>query len=244
LYKEAELIAFRLQIKEYYKQPEWLRPLFPEISKDELKHYKQMHAEILAVNEEQLLADFDKILQTLKDNFPEHVNTIGDHRRTDAVSETYANQLQAMRFTLANLRLGQPLPRLTGRDVHGVDFDSERLKGKAVLLFFASKQTTDWMDFNKLKELKKRYAGRPFEIVSVMVDENLEDAKSVVDAGIISWSTLYDADQQLMEKWRLGKCQETLLVDHQGIIHRRAYAGAELDQTIDHLVKNAESKSD
>ena len=96
-----------------------------------------------------------------------------------------------MRFTLANIRSGQPLPRLTGRDVHGVDFDSERLKGKAVLLFFASKQTTDWMDFNKLKELKKRYAGRPFEIVSVMVDENLEDAKSVVDAGIISWSTLY-----------------------------------------------------
>ena len=243
LYKEAELIAFRLQIKEYYKQPEWLRPLFPEqISKDELKHYKQMHAEILAGNEEQLLADFDKILQTLKDNFPEHVNTIGDHRRTDAASETYANRLQAIRFPLANIRSGQPLPRLTGRDVHGVDFDSERLKGKAVLLFFASKQTIDWMDFNKLKELKKRYAGRPFEIVSVMVDENLEDAKSVVDTGIISWSTLYDADQQLMEKWRLGKCQETLLVDHQGIIHRRAYAGMELDQTIDQLVKNAESK--
>ena len=153
-----------------------------------------------------------------------------------------ANQLQAMRFTLANLRLGQPLPRLIGRDVHGVDFDSERLKGKAVLLFFASKQTTDWMDFNKLKELKTIYAGRPFEIVSVMVDEKLEDAKSVVDTGIISWSTLYDADQQLMEKWRLGKCQETLLVDHQGIIHRRAYAGMELDQTIDQLVKNAESK--
>ena len=146
-------------------------------------------------------------------------STIGDHRRTDAVSETYANQLQAMRFTLANLRLGQPLPRLIGRDVHGVDFDSERLKGKAVLLFFASKQTTDWMDFNKLKELKKRYAGRPFEIVSVMVDENLEDAKSVVDAGIISWSTLYDADQQLMEKWRLGKCQETLLVDPVSYTH-------------------------
>ena len=242
LYKEAELIAFRLQIKEYYKQSEWLRPLFPEqISKDEL-NYKQMHAEILAVNEDQLLADFDKILQTLKVNFPEHGSTIGDHRRTDAVSETYANQLQAMRFTLANIRSGQPLPRLTGRDVHGVDFDSERLKGKAVLLFFASKQTIDWMDFNKLKELKTIYAGRPFEIVSVMVDEKLEDAKSVVDTGIISWSTLYDADQQLMEKWRLGKCQETLLVDHQGIIHRRAYAGMELDQTIDQLVKNAESK--
>ena len=91
------------------------------------------------------------------------------------------------------------------------------------------------MDFNKLNELKKRYAGRPFEIVSVMVDENLEDAKSVIDAGTITWPTLYDADQQLMKKWRLGKCQETLLVDHQGIIHRRAYAGMELDQLLTSL---------
>ena len=75
-----------------------------------------------------------------------------------------------------------------------------------------------------------------------MVDSKREDAKSVVDSSIITWQTFYDADQQLYGKWQFSVCQETLLVDHHGNIHRRAAAEMELDQTIDQLVKNAESE--
>ena len=163
-------------------------------------------------------------------------------RRSNWLDKTYVDQLQEFRFSLENLNSGQQLPRLNGRDVQGVDFDSERLKGKAVLLFFTSSHYTDRPNFKELRELKERYAGRPFEIVSVMVDLKPEEAKAAVDTGKITWPTLNDEGQQLMKKWQFDPCSDRLLIDHRGIIHRRAMYGTDLDDSIELLVKNAEDK--
>ena len=252
LFHEAAVIAEALMQKEYFKNPKW-HPTWPEPKTQEeeiqLAKYKQLLTELISCNSEQLLSDFDSILTTLKTKYAEHGSTVVNwggerlkERRTKGVVQTYADQLQEFRFQLENLKSGQPLPRLTGRDVHGVDFDSERLKGKTVLLFFTSNQYTDRANFKQLRELKKRYAGRPFEIVSVMVDLKPEEAKAAVDTGKITWPTLYDEGQQLMKEWQFNPCSDRLLIDHQGIIQRRAMYGTELDETIELLVRNAEGK--
>lgn len=163
-------------------------------------------------------------------------------RRAGGGGETYTTALQKHRFQLKNLRSGEALPKLTGLDVQGVEFDSERLKGKAVLLFFTSNLYTERPNFAQLRELKERYAGRPFEIVSVMVDLKPEEAKAAVDSGKITWSTLYDKGQALMRKWQFAPCSDRLLIDHNGIIHRRAMYGDDLDETIERLVLGAETR--
>ena len=100
------------------------------------------------------------------------------------------------------------------------------LKGKAVLMLFTSNLYTDRPNSQGLRELKKRYVGRPFEIVSVMVDSEKDEAKAAVDTGKIIWSTLYDVDQQLVKKWQFNPCSDRLLVDHHGMIHRRAFVAS------------------
>ena len=110
------------------------------------------------------------------------------------------------------------------------------------MLFFTSNLYTDRPNFKKLRELRKRYAGRPFEIVSVMVDSKPEDAKAAVDTGKITWATLCDVDQKLMKQWQFGPCSDRLLIDHQGTIQRRAMYGTELEETIERLIRNAERK--
>ena len=252
MFHEAAFIAEVLIYNEYVKKSKW-HPPYPEPEtqeeKEQVAKFKQLLSEIMSCDREQLLSDYVSILSTLSTTYTEHGNTVVSfsgssrkERRTEVVNETYASQLQKLRFQLENLNSGKPLPHLTGHDVQGVDFDSARLKGKAVLMFFTSNSYTDRPNFKELRELKKRYAGRPFEIVSVMVDQKSEDAKAAVDTGKITWSTLYDEDQQLMKKWQFNPCSDRLLVDHQGVIYRRADYNAKLDETIERLVKNAEGK--
>lgn len=254
MFREAAVIAEALMSNVYFKNPKW-HPTWPEpkTKKEEvqLAKYKQLLTELASLKDEQLLLDFDAIQTTLKTKYAKHSSTVVNRggerlkeRRTQGVGETYSEQLQKFRFSLQNLKSGQPLPRLTGRDVHGVDFDSERLKGKTVLLFFTSNLYTDRPNFKQLRELKKRYAGRPFEIVSVMVDLKPEEAKAAVDTDKITWPTLYDVGQQLSQKWQFDPCSDRLLIDHQGIIRRRAMYGTDLDETIELLVGNAERKQD
>ena len=252
LFNEAGVIAMALQQREYFKKAEW-HPTWPKAATEEeeatVAKYKQLMAELMSCDTDQLLADFDSILAKLNTKYAEHGSAIVNwggarlkERRTEPEEETYAEQLQQHRFQLANLNSGQPLPRLTGRDVYGADFDSERLKGKTILLFFTSNLYTDRPNFKKLRELRKRYAGRPFEIVSVMVDSKPEDAKAAVDTGKITWATLCDVDQKLMKQWQFGPCSDRLLIDHQGTIQRRAMYGTELEETIERLIRNAERK--
>ena len=122
---------------------------FATLPENEIAYYKRCAAEVESLNEKQLLSDFDAILTTLKTKYGEYGSTLRDgshgtsQRRSKAAEQTYADHLQMFEFPLKNLRSGQPLPRLAGRDVYGVDFDSERLKGKAILLFFTSKSSAD-----------------------------------------------------------------------------------------------------
>ena len=252
MFHEAAIIAEALMQKEYYKEPDW-HPIWPEAKTQEEKiqqtKYKRLLTELKSFDTEQLLSDFDLILSTLKTKYAEHGSTVVDwagarlkERRKEDVKQSYADQLQEIRFQLNSLKSGQPLPRLTGRDVYGIDFDGERLKGKAVLLFFTSNLYTDRANFQKLREIKKRYASRPFEIVSVMVDLKPEQARAAVDNGKITWPTLYDAGEKLKKKWQFDPCSDRLLIDHEGIIQRRAMYGTDLDKTIELLVRRAERK--
>lgn len=258
MFQEAAVIASALIHREYFKDPKW-RPTWPEPKTPEeeielansKREVTKLVTELMSCDAGQLLSDFDAIQTTLKTKYAEHGSTIVNRggerlkeRRTKRADPTYAEQLQKFRFSLQNLKSGQPLPRLIGRDVHGVNFDSERLKGKTVLLFFTSNLYTDRVNFKQLRELKKRYAGRPFEIVSVMVDSKPEEAKSAVDTGKITWPTLYDVDQQLRKQWQFEPCSDRLLIDHEDVIRRRAMYGTDLDETIELLVGNAEQKQD
>ncbi len=249
LYHEAGVIAEALIEQEYFKDPKW-HPVWPKPKNKEeeirVAKYRQLLTELMSFDSEQLLADFDSILETLKTKYGDHGSTVVEwagerlKERDKDIDQTYADQLQGFRYQLRNLKSGRPLPHLVGYDVHGVDFDSERLRGKAVLLFFTSNLYTDRENFQQLRELKKRYAGRPFEIVSVMVDKDPEEAQAAVDDGKITWPTLYDAGRKLMHKWQFDPCSDRLLIDHQGVIRRRARYGTEADETIEQLVANAE----
>lgn len=73
-----------------------------------------------------------------------------------------------------------------------------------------------------------------------MVDSKLEEAQAAVDSGKITWPTLYDAGQRLKHKWQFAPCSDRLLIDHAGVIHRRAMYGTDLAESIELLVRNAE----
>jgi hypothetical protein len=96
------------------------------------------------------------------------------------------------------------------------------------------------------RSLVKQFQGRPFAVLGIDKEQS-EDAREavvqMVQAGQMTWRNWFDADGRITHSWHVNMWPTLYLIDHKGII-RRSYEGApasaELDATIEHLVKEAE----
>ena len=95
------------------------------------------------------------------------------------------------------------------------------------------------------RSLVKRMEGRPFALVGVNSDRNLEEAKANNEKQEITWRSFWcgadGTSGPIPKKWNVRSWPTLYYIDHKGVIRaKNVRSEAEIDKLIDDLVKEAE----
>ena len=95
------------------------------------------------------------------------------------------------------------------------------------------------------RSLVKQYAGRPFTLIGVNSDSDLEKIRDVVKRKNLTWRSFWNGPEgtrgPISTQWNVEGWPTIYLIDHKGVIRFRYVRGKALDAAIDKLVKEAEA---
>src|SRR5262245_34965236 len=97
------------------------------------------------------------------------------------------------------------------------------------------------------RSLVKKLADKPFALIGVNSDKDLDELKPVLEKEEISWRSFWNGENgtqgPISEAWNVHGWPTLYLIDHKGII-RHKYVGSPgdkaLDAAIDKLIEEAE----
>jgi RNA polymerase sigma factor (sigma-70 family) len=157
---------------------------------------------------------------------------------------------ESLLFEIRHLGVGKVVPEIDGLDLDDKPMKLSEHRGKVVLLsFWATWCGPCLAMLPHERELAKRYAGRPFQIVGVNGDLGQEErAKKAVAREKITWRSfrnyLLKERMEISRRWNLTEWPTLFLIDPDGVIRRR-FVGMpeekELDDAVEKLVAAAEA---
>jgi len=124
----------------------------------------------------------------------------------------------------APLAAGDPAPDLVGRTLSGDSFQLSALHGKIVLVDFWGMWCGPCVaQLPKLRKLHERFRGKPFEIVGVDSDKDVDALRRFVTANRINWTTVIDGGTEgpIAKIWRPEAWPASFLIDGEGVIRDR-----------------------
>lgn len=122
----------------------------------------------------------------------------------------------------AGLKVGDTFPALSDYKLNGTLPD---IKNKVVLVdFWASWCGPCRQSFPTLDELQKKYGPQGFVIVAVSVDEKQSDMDDFLKEHPVSFTTVRDGAQKLVEKTEVSAMPSSFLIDSTGKV-RFAHTG-------------------
>jgi thiol-disulfide isomerase/thioredoxin len=139
---------------------------------------------------------------------------------------------------LRRLQVGMVASDIKGRDADGKPFQLSDYRGKVVLLTFSA----SWcgpcvLMYPQKRELVKHYSGKPFAVLDVNADEELETLRKSVTKGTITWRCYWDGRSgHIARSWNVTSWPAVYLIDRQGVIRAKHIRGQELNQAIEHLM--------
>lgn len=95
------------------------------------------------------------------------------------------------------------------------------------------------------RSLVQKMQGKPFVLLGLNGDPSRQKAREVMVRDNINWRSFWlgGPDSPVVGQYGVTSWPSTFLVDGQGIVRARDLRGAELEQVIDTLVREAEKKS-
>lgn len=134
--------------------------------------------------------------------------------------------------------IGAPVP-----EIDGEDFDGKRLKlsdqrGKVcVLVFWFSKCGPCRAMIPHERELVERHRGKPFAMLSVNSDENLDDARKVIVEQRMSWPIWKNPNfGPISRDWGVTSYPAIFVIDQAGVLRYRDVRGPQLDLAVETLL--------
>jgi hypothetical protein len=95
------------------------------------------------------------------------------------------------------------------------------------------------------RSLVKRLADKPFALVGVNSDANKEDLKKAMEKENITWRSFWDGGSTngpIAKKWNVHGWPTIYVLDDKGIIRYKNVRGESMDQAVDKLLKEMETK--
>ena len=149
---------------------------------------------------------------------------------------------------LAELRLlGKPAPEIDGVGLDGRTMKLSDYRGSVILLSFWATWCGPCMKMvPHERELVKRLEGKPFVIVGVNGDDNLQAARAAAADHGMTWRSFQDRNrsQGISLDWHVWSWPTLYLIDQKGVIRMRCGDTRleELNRAIDQLIET-ETKS-
>ena len=93
------------------------------------------------------------------------------------------------------------------------------------------------------RSLVKQLADKPFALIGVDSDEEIEVARESVEALNINWRSFWNGEKgtfgPIATKWNIDSWPTTYLIDAKGIIRYKNLRGEKLDDAIEELMAEA-----
>lgn len=154
-------------------------------------------------------------------------------------SDYVVKKAQAYIYDLDNLNVGQAAPAFSRTDLAGNVVALSSLQGWVVLLDFWATWCAPCRDeFPHLRRLAETFAGKPFSLVSISLDDDVEKARRMIEKENLAWTHICDGgwDSELATLYHVTGIPQTFLVDQAGCIHARGLRREQIDRAVAELL--------
>ena len=176
-------------------------------------------------------ANVAKALQTIIDELP----------NVKKGRSTYGELAKRELFDLIHLQVGKEAPDIVGKDLDGIEFRLSDYRGKVILLDFWG----HWCPpcramYPHEREVVRKLADKPFVLIGVNSDRNLETARGAVSGENLSWRHFWNGPKgtngPIANQWNVEGWPSVYLIDAQGVIRHKEVLGDEIDRGLEQLM--------
>ena len=90
------------------------------------------------------------------------------------------------------------------------------------------------------RSLVKRHSDRPFALVGINSDTDIEVARESVRKNNLTWRSFWNGPEgtegPIASRWNVLSWPTVYLIDHEGVIRHHGLRGEELDRALDALI--------
>ena len=152
-----------------------------------------------------------------------------------------AKAAEAELHEIRGLAIGKTAPEITGEDLNGLPMKLSDYRGKVVVLDFWA----DWCGpcramYPHERSLVKRLDGKPFALLGVNGDEDLQKLKERMKQENITWPSWRDgssADEPISTAWHVHGWPTIYVLDHKGVIRYNGVRAEAMDKAVNTLLR-------
>ncbi len=137
-------------------------------------------------------------------------------------------------FARRSLAVGQEVPEVEGTDHEGETFKLSDLRGKVVVLTFSGNWCGPCVGmYPQERALVAKLKGKPFALVSVSTDADVETLKKSIASGEITWRCWWDGTSgPITTRWGIEGFPSIFVLDPAGVIRFKDVRGDDLDKAV------------
>ena len=142
----------------------------------------------------------------------------------DDYARRYPGDVDAIareRRVVTALSVGKVAPEISGTDLEGVSFKLSDYRGKVVVILFSG----EWCgscraEYPYLRVLEEVYRDRPFAILGVSSDKDVDTARKAKLARGLSYRSWFDGrhDGAIADAWGVAAWPTTYVLDQEGVV--------------------------
>lgn len=178
-----------------------------------------------------------------KEKYVELFNTVvANYEDVRFRDRPIAKMAEGALFEIEHLTVGATVPDIEAEDLDGKPFKLSEYRGKVVMLSFWG----DWCVqcrsmYPHERSLVKKLADKPFALIGVNSDRDLENIREIVKEKDISWRSFWNGengvDGPISTKWNVISWPAIYIIDHEGVIrYKSEQRGKKLDQSLTKLL--------
>jgi peroxiredoxin len=149
-------------------------------------------------------------------------------------------------FRLRNLAVGKIAPEIEGKDHEGTSFALRDYRGKVVVLTFSGNWCGPCLGmYPQERDLVAKLKDKPFALVSVNTDANVETLKTAIATGEITWRCWWDGGMTgpITTRWGILSFPSIFVLDRSGVIRFKDVRGEDLDRAVALLLDEAPAET-